>query len=173
MDFELRPQLPVGRTAADSLSIQPTQFIAASDDFSSTPDADGSGRPSSGQQSPVDEGWKAWTYCASGFVLETLSFVSSIFQAYYKIHPPFNKYSDGAITAVGPAALAQAAEDRRHRKRLNLLSPKSSANLHPSLITLIALVQGWSYKYKLLLSGGSFSCTSITSDSSINKEHRK
>ncbi|KAK7686228.1 hypothetical protein QCA50_010448 [Cerrena zonata] len=59
---------------------------------------------------PVDEGRKAWLFCFSGFMLESLvwgfGFSYGIFQGYYTSHPPFNTESHLAIAAVGPTALA-------------------------------------------------------------------
>ncbi|CAL1714360.1 unnamed protein product [Somion occarium] len=59
---------------------------------------------------PVDEGRKAWIFCLSGLLLETMvwgfGFSYGIFQAYYTSHPPFDKASHIAVAAVGPTALA-------------------------------------------------------------------
>ncbi|KAI0671132.1 MFS general substrate transporter [Trametes maxima] len=59
---------------------------------------------------PIDRGIKAWTFCASGFVLEMMiwgfAFSYGIFQDYYSSHPPFDKASGVAIAAVGTVALA-------------------------------------------------------------------
>ncbi|KAI0072295.1 MFS general substrate transporter [Panus rudis PR-1116 ss-1] len=59
---------------------------------------------------PIDEGWRAWTFCFSAFALESIvwgfGFTYGIFQDYYTSHPPFNKSSPIAISAVGTTALA-------------------------------------------------------------------
>ncbi|KAI8986278.1 MFS general substrate transporter [Trametes punicea] len=59
---------------------------------------------------PVDRGVKAWTFCMSSFVLEMMvwgfGYSYGIFQDYYTSHPPFDKASGVAISAVGTVSLA-------------------------------------------------------------------
>ncbi|EMD38972.1 hypothetical protein CERSUDRAFT_112686 [Gelatoporia subvermispora B] len=58
----------------------------------------------------VDSGRKAWTFCISAFVLETMvwgfGFSYGIFQDYYTSNPPFNTASPVAIAAVGTTSIA-------------------------------------------------------------------
>ncbi|OCH87540.1 MFS general substrate transporter [Obba rivulosa] len=58
----------------------------------------------------VDGGRKAWTFCVSAFILETMvwgfGFSYGIFQDYYTSHPPFNTASPVAIAAVGTTSIA-------------------------------------------------------------------
>ena len=71
MDFELRPQPPVGRTAADSVQ---SETVTQVDDLQLSTSPNTSSSVLNAQHlPPIDEGWKAWSYCASGFVLESLS----------------------------------------------------------------------------------------------------
>ncbi|KAI0079375.1 MFS general substrate transporter [Panus rudis PR-1116 ss-1] len=59
---------------------------------------------------PMDTGRKAWGFCISAFILESLvwgfGFSYGIFQTYYTSHPPFDKVARVGIAAVGPTALA-------------------------------------------------------------------
>ncbi|KAK7686229.1 hypothetical protein QCA50_010449 [Cerrena zonata] len=72
MNFELRPQPPVGRSTDTAVENSPTTTIKHIPNVQHLP--------------PIDEGWKAWSYCVSGFVIEALSwgFASSygIFQGW-------------------------------------------------------------------------------------------
>lgn len=62
MDVELRPQFPIGRRA-DNIQSETPNSTQSVDDTTAT---DAQHLP------PVDEGWRAWTYCTSGFMLGTL-----------------------------------------------------------------------------------------------------
>ncbi|KAJ2985860.1 hypothetical protein NUW54_g10004 [Trametes sanguinea] len=55
---------------------------------------------------PVDRGVKAWTFCFSAFVLEMMVWGFGFSYDYYTSHPPFDKASGVAISAVGTVSLA-------------------------------------------------------------------
>ncbi|KAJ3876965.1 MFS general substrate transporter [Lentinula edodes] len=59
---------------------------------------------------PVDEGFKAWLFCASACALETFIWgwnnSYGIFQEFYSTHTPFQSSSLVSISAIGTASLA-------------------------------------------------------------------
>ncbi|KAB5587828.1 transport protein [Ceratobasidium theobromae] len=59
---------------------------------------------------PVDRGFKAWSFVAAAFVLETLvwgfGFTYGVFQEYFLHQQTFGDASEAAVGAVGTAALA-------------------------------------------------------------------
>ncbi|TCD69780.1 hypothetical protein EIP91_006316 [Steccherinum ochraceum] len=59
---------------------------------------------------PFDGGWRAWTFVAAGFVLETFiwgfNYSYGVFQNYYTSHPPFEQSSHVAVASIGPTGLA-------------------------------------------------------------------
>ncbi|KAG8706837.1 hypothetical protein FRC08_000829 [Ceratobasidium sp. 394] len=59
---------------------------------------------------PVDRGFKAWSFIAAAFVLETLvwglGFSYGVFQEYYISDKTFGNASEAAIGAVGTTTLA-------------------------------------------------------------------
>ncbi|KAG9079273.1 hypothetical protein FRC06_007856, partial [Ceratobasidium sp. 370] len=59
---------------------------------------------------PVDRGFKAWSFIASAFVIETLvwglGFTYGVFQEYYISNRTFGNASEAAIGAVGTTTLA-------------------------------------------------------------------
>ncbi|KAG8679343.1 hypothetical protein FRC09_019034, partial [Ceratobasidium sp. 395] len=59
---------------------------------------------------PIDRGFKAWSFVAAAFTLETLvwgfGFTYGVFQEYFLHHRTFGDASEAAIGAVGTVALA-------------------------------------------------------------------
>ncbi|KZT07332.1 MFS general substrate transporter [Laetiporus sulphureus 93-53] len=86
-----------------------TPQAASSEETVSVPGSMGS-ETTVQELSPIDGGWKAWRFCAAGFMLEVMTwgfeFSYGIFQDYYTSNPPFQNESVVSIAAVGTAAIA-------------------------------------------------------------------